>query len=63
MDYSNGVGEKLNLWVLNPQIPESPLFYQHRSLEDQHGDFRGSRWIEQLDADLLTGRSLIISDP
>ena len=33
--------------------------YQHRSLECQHEDFRGSRWIEQLDGDLLTGRSLI----
>ena len=33
--------------------------YQHRRLENQHEDFRGSRWIEQLDGDLLTGCSLI----
>ena len=25
MGYSNGVGGELNLWVLYPQIPESPL--------------------------------------
>ncbi len=33
--------------------------YQHRGLECQHKGFRGSRWIEQLDGDLLTWRSLI----
>jgi hypothetical protein len=30
-----------------------------KRLENQHEDFRGSRWIEQLDGDLLTGCSLI----
>ena len=38
------------LWVHEPY---------YRGLECQHEDFRGSRWIEQLDGDLLTGRSLI----
>jgi hypothetical protein len=33
--------------------------YQHRGLECQHEDFRGSGWIEQFDGDLLAGRSLI----
>jgi len=28
-------------------------------LENKHEDFRGSRWVEQLDGDLLTGCSLI----
>ena len=36
-----------------------PRDITYRSLENQHEDFRGSRWIEQLDGDLLTGCSLI----
>jgi len=48
-----------HLWRALPP----PRDITYRSLENQHEDFRGSRWTEQLDGDLPAGRPFVYLGP